>query len=532
MFYPFRFRLPCQKRISFGIGRNRERIFRSPLVASGATRLIMMKEYTKREFLKRLGLGLVSLPFLSCFDEVGDESAQSRKLGAAPDTSTPPDAAELPEVSPDDLLLLERQDERYAAFNQGFNKRIQKLPKYIAVCRTEKGVQYALGRAVAENLPVAIKSGGHSFEGFSSNDGGMVINLSEMKQVEWLSADRVRLGPGCTLKEMQDALFPKKRLIPAGSCGTVGIAGLTLGGGYGFFSRKYGLTCDSLEQLELITSDGIKRTLSGEDSLFRACKGAGNGNFGVVTALTFTCVPMPATFSAHTFKFRNLDAADFDHLLQTWMAIEPELPFSCFSAFILNGRTLTMLFTDFEDDPAFPGLLEPFRNQSDQYTPSLNKPLPVAMRRYYGQEGPLNFKNASAGYYKGYRDLAAVSEALFHKVADNKGMILQINMLGGRISADALKETASYPHRDFPFLGELQAYWEDDSRAGPLISAFENIQNLLAGAGVKAHYRNYPDLNFNNWQEAYYGSYYPQLQALKRQVDPDNLFCYEQSIEG
>lgn len=493
-----------------------------------------MKEYTKREFLKRLGIGLVCLPFLSCFDKVGEEDSRSTKLGAAPNgiTDTGTATAGFPDLTANDVLLLQRQDDRYAAFNQGFNKRIRKFPKYIAVCRTEKGVQYALAKAAAENLPVAIKSGGHSFEGFSTNNGGMVINLTEMKQVEWLSADRVRLGPGCTLKDVQDALFPKKRLIPAGSCGTVGIAGLTLGGGYGFFSRKYGLTCDSLEQLELITADGTKRVLSEEDPLFRACKGAGNGNFGVVTALTFNCVPMPASFSAHTFKFRSLDAGRFDHLLQTWMAVEPELPLSCFSAFVLNGRTLTLLFTDFEDDPALAVLLEPFRSRADQYNPSLNKPVAAAMRRYYGQEGPLSFKNASAGYYKSYRDLAAVSEDLFRKVADSKGLILQINMLGGRIRAEALRETASYPHRDFPFLGELQAYWDDDRNGAHLIGAFAQIQGMLADTGIKAHYRNYPDLNFTNWQEAYYGAHYERLKTLKRQVDPDNLFRYEQSIEG
>lgn len=492
-----------------------------------------MKEYTKREFLKRLGIGLTFLPFLSCFDEAGKEGTSNSKPKTAPGTTTDWEAtSDLPEVSADDVLMLERQDERYTAFNQGFNKRIKKLPKYIAVCRTEKGVQYALAKAAVESLPVAIKSGGHSFEGFSTNDGGMVINLSEMKQVEWLSADRVRLGPGCTLKEIQDALFPKKRLIPAGSCGTVGIAGLTLGGGYGFFSRKYGLTCDSLEQLELITADGEKKSLSEGDALFWACKGAGNGNFGVVTALTFQTSPMPAAFSAHTFKFRNLDAGRFDRLLQSWMALEPRLPLSGFSAFVLNGRTLTLLFTDFEDDPALAVLLEPFRSMADQYTPSLNRSLAEAMRRYYGQEGPLSFKNASAGYYKSYGDLAAVSEDLFHAVVGNKGLILQINMLGGRISAEALKSTASYPHRDFPFLGELQAYWEDDRKGTQPISAFEHIQGMLAGAGVKAHYRNYPDLNFTHWQEAYYGTHYQRLKALKREVDPDNLFRYEQSIEG
>lgn len=176
-----------------------------------------------------MGLGITFLPFISCFNSGDHHSSTDNtndSLSKEPEEKTK-EVREIIEITDNDLILLTRNEVAYARFNEAFNKRIHHLPKYIAVCKTEKGVQYAIQKAKSENLKVAVKSGGHSFEGFSSNDGGMVINLSQMKKVTWLDGQQVLVEPGCLLEEIQDIFFAKKRLLPAGSCGTVGIAGLT-----------------------------------------------------------------------------------------------------------------------------------------------------------------------------------------------------------------------------------------------------------------------------------------------------------------
>lgn len=485
----------------------------------------MSRTYTKREFLKMMGLGLAFLPFMGCFDH--KEGNSSGDAGLQPQDKA---GADLPEVTANDVLLLTRNDEAYASFNQAYNKRIQHFPKHIAVCKTEKGVQYALAKAREEKLKVAVKSGGHSFEGFSSNDGGMVINLSQMKQVEWIDSHTVSIQPGCLLQEVQAALFPKKRLLPAGSCGTVGIGGLTLGGGYGFFSRTYGLTCDSLLQLRMVAADGRIVSTEEEPELLWACKGGGNGNFGVVTSLRFRVYDMPPLFDSYVLKFRNLDAIKFGATLEAWFGVSEQLPPEAFAAYVLNGNTLTVLVTTYGKYPGLEEQLQPLIALADTVKPTPDAPLPAAMKRYYGRKGPIYFKNASAGLYKGKADIWAIKDALFETVTGNKGIVFQVNTLGGKIADAAFEKSSCYPHRSLPYLGELQAYWDQPADEQRLLKAFEAIQSLFRHAGVTAHYRNYPDINFKSWEQAYYGDNYSRLQEVKRRYDPEDIFHYPQSV--
>ncbi len=479
--------------------------------------------YTKREFLKLMGLGLVCLPFISCFDQEREEVVAQ----AAPENTSD---SHTPEISEADLLLLQRNDEAYETYNQGFNKRLHFLPKYIALCYTEKGIQFAVHKAKTEGLPIAVKSGGHSFEGFSSNNGGMVINLSQMKQITWLSDNEVLMEPGVLLQEIHAALFPKNKLLPAGSCGTVGIAGLTLGGGYGFFSRKYGLTCDSLLQVRLIAADGKVYDSNDDKELLWACKGGGNGNFGVVSSFRFKLYEAPKGFSHINLKFRNLDADRCAMLMTQWFALTADLAPEMFSAFVLNGKTLTLLMTTYGASATLEPIFAPLIAAADQVSTKADEPLARSMKRYYGRKGPINFKNASAGLYNGIEDLEDVQHRLFNLVVAHPGMVFQINTLGGHIADPAYETQSAYPHRAYPYLGELQAYWEKDEREPTMLRAFDDIQLLLWQQGIRAHYRNYPDLHFQDWETAYYGQNYDRLQEVKQQYDAEDLFRYPQSI--
>jgi len=486
--------------------------------------------YTKREFLKLLGLTTVMLPFISCYDLASDNKKEGSERNKDEDSKSGDNREADLEVSLADLVLMTRNDQKFEQYNSGFNKRIKKAPQYIAVCKTEKGVQYAVRKAAKEGLEIAVRSGGHSFEGFSSNDGGMVINLSLMKGIKWLDNEEVELGPGWILQEIQDAFFPKGRLLPAGSCGTVGISGLTLGGGYGFFSRKFGLTCDSLLQVKMVAADGKIYDSDQDKKLLWACKGGGNGNFGVITSFKFKTYALPPSFSSYVFKFRNLNMERFKQLLDTWFETSKGLPVEAFSAFVLNGKTLTVLVTNYEVNSGFEGLLNDLMVQADSFSPSRNQAIASAMKKYYGQKGPIFFKNASGGLYRGKEDLDDIKEILFQKVVSKPGLIFQINTLGGNIEKQEWEQNSCYPHRKLPYLSELQAYWSKENQESGFIAVFEEIQSLLKRNGISAHYRNYPDIQFRNWEESYYGGHYKSLQQVKKKYDMEDLFHYEQSI--
>ena len=114
-------------------------------------------------------------------------------------------------LSNNNVTYYKKSDAPYDLLRKGFNKRIEKFPQIIALCSTKEGVAQAVKYAVANKLPIAIKSGGHCMEGFSSNNGGMVINLSLLNKVEWVEDFVVKVGPGCTLANLYNNIVPKQK---------------------------------------------------------------------------------------------------------------------------------------------------------------------------------------------------------------------------------------------------------------------------------------------------------------------------------
>ncbi len=490
---------------------------------------MIQKNFTKREFIKLAGLGSIGFIFWQCYEPKKEESVQEITENSNSDLKPSPN--EKINFTDQDVIFLNRNDEKFDELRKGFNKRFDRLPKIIAICFTAIGVQAAVQKAKTENLKVSVKSGGHSFESFSCGQDNLLVNLSNMNQIKWLDAEKVILQPACLLQEIYADFLPKKRIIPAGSCGTVGIAGLALGGGYGFFSRKYGLTCDNLTRIQMVDGNAKIQDSDENPDLIWACRGGGNGNFGVVTELEFKTHTAPDSFSSYRLKFRNLNVDRFMQLIKAWFSFTSDLRNEAFSAFVLNGKTLTVLITNYQNHSAqFESTFSELKNLADEFKPTYNQNLASALKRYYGRKDPLYFKNASAGLYNGIEDIENILPQVFEKVISKSGMIYQINTLGGEIQNPEFEKDAAYPHRNFPYLSELQSYWDNASQEKSFLDKFEEIQELFHSAGIKAQYRNYPDINFPDWENAYYGKNYAKLQQIKSQLDPEDLFHYEQSV--
>lgn len=485
----------------------------------------------RRRIIKTLVLAGFGIHLIGCSSETETPAKKSPSTKKATPEKVVEEIEEKSESN--NVVYLTKDDEQFGTLATYFNKFTQKNPAIIALVSNTEGVAEAIAYAKELKLPVSVKSGGHSFEQFSSNMGGMVINLSLLNTIEWKENNEVEIGPSCLLKEMYDELLPKKRILPAGSCGTVGVGGLTLGGGYGFFARKYGLTCDNLLGVTFVDGNGKIHQLSGNHELLWALRGGGNGNFGVATSFRFKTHPAPDHFSYTRLKAKSLDKERARTLLKTWFDRAYQLPSHCFSAFVLNGKSLTILITHFESESAeLKEMISALTPLCDSTTSKRNPDLAGALKNYYGIQHPIYFKNASAGYYSTFTDIEGCIDAVLEKVVSTPGLIYQVNTLGGAINSTENKQQSSYPHRSFEYLSELQSYWEEgqDAKRDRYLNEFEAIQHLFYENGNRAQYRNYPSIGFKDWETAYYGENYQRLQELKQKYDQDNTFRYEQSI--
>jgi FAD/FMN-containing dehydrogenase len=189
-------------------------------------------------------------------------------------------------------MVLVPADKDFSEYNRSFNKRTQIAPARV-VAGSAKAVSKKL-RAANNGLSFAVRSGGHSYEGFSQSPD-LVIDVRGMTGIK-LATDKksVSVGSGSSLGSVYKALWPSHLAIPAGSCFPVGVAGHSLGGGFGLLGRPFGLACDSVLSMEVVDASGQIRNVSGQENpdLFWALRGGGNGNFAVVTNFNFRTSPV------------------------------------------------------------------------------------------------------------------------------------------------------------------------------------------------------------------------------------------------
>ncbi|TAG11041.1 MAG: FAD-binding oxidoreductase [Verrucomicrobia bacterium] len=413
-----------------------------------------------------------------------------------------------------------------------FNSRLKPKPTAVMPCLTEDDVISGVHWARKQKKNISIKSGGHCFEGYCMADDTLSLDLSKMNSMSLDPKTQIfTVAPGAKLRQINDFLLAKGRVLPAGSCAGVGIGGLTLGGGYGLLARQYGLTCDQLLGLRMIDAEGIVHQCEGEHELLKACRGGGNGNFGVITQFRFRTQKAPSHLYHRRFKVTGLTPEKAKILLETWFVATELLPRDAFSAFVLNGKCLTILLThtNLKSQGTITAMMKPLEKLVSKTTRYYAPLYPAAIKTYYGRSGPLPFKNACAGMLQGFAEIKDIAESLARHVAKTPGVIWQVNTLGGAIQDPAFAAASVFAHRDCSYMSEIQGYW-DDAAGEPIVTkAVDAIQAQLAQHGITRHYCNYPDNNFTNPQTAYFGNL-DFLQKIKRQFDPTDLFHHPQGV--
>jgi FAD/FMN-containing dehydrogenase len=221
----------------------------------------------RRSFLRRLLLA-VGLSLLPSLFRTSSATA-----------ALPP----LPKLPKNEALLLTPADQRFWRYSAAYNRRTMVQPKLRAVCKTPTSISVMVKWLRSHQLPFAVRSGGHSFEGLSESYS-VVVDLRKLDRVEMdVVRQTVSVGAGASLGALYRALASSGYALPAGSCLTVGVAGHALGGGYGLLSRNYGLLCDSLHSLKLVGPDGrlVEADANKNSDLFWASRGGGGGSFGI-----------------------------------------------------------------------------------------------------------------------------------------------------------------------------------------------------------------------------------------------------------
>ncbi len=450
----------------------------------------------------------------------------------------------------------------YTTALQLFDPRFDGIkPAAIAYCVSPADVQQCLNFVRTFALSFAPRSGGHSYAGYSTSTG-LVIDVTRMNTIKVdTSSGMATIGAGARLIDIYAALSQYNLALPGGSCPTVGIAGLTLGGGVGVLGRKFGLTCDTLRSAQIVVADGRLLTCDAttNSDLFWALRGGGGGNFGVVTSFTFQAQPI-SSLSLFTLYWPWSQAANVVDAWQNWA---PQAPDELWSNCVLEATSdknagpvvlangvyvgdvsalntlLQQLINRVGAAPSSrfasnSGLLDTMmveagcygKTVSECHLPSQN-PQGQLQRTAYG---------AKADFFNSLLPRQAIN-SLVNAIAQRQASTLGeggigLDAFGGAINRVAADATA-FVHRDALFGAQYTANWNAGdppsivaANTSWLSSTWQSMRPYASGFA----YQNYIDPNLANWQQAYYGANLPRLQQIKATYDPNNLFHFAQSI--
>ncbi|MFD8596652.1 FAD-binding oxidoreductase [Kitasatospora sp. NPDC059646] len=447
-------------------------------------------------------------------------------------------------------------DGAYEVARLPYNSRFDIRPQAVVLARRIEDVQQTLAFARRYRLPLAPRSGTHCYGGWSTSPG-ITLDLSALNTVTTegsAATGTATVGGGALLIDVYDALLAEDRSIPAGSCPTVGIAGLTLGGGIGSVCRAYGLTCDRLASAVVVTADGRIRECSAErePELFWALRGGGGGNFGVVTGFTFRTHPTTAITTA-SLEWNWRDAERVLDAWQRWAPDRPDEVWSCLgldaggtagctvqahlyvlgqrldvaeqlvaavgvppveqSNRVVSYREMIMSMT------GIPGSVAQLRLTGRGPDAVIERPPFVATSHFFPVHLP------PAGVH------ALVASVTRRAAAGGTGYVLLDSLRGavGRVPRDA----TAFAHRDALFSAQYHCTYDPGTPTAVLDDAARWLRELRRTmrpwAGDRA-YVNYADPQLTDHARAYYGANLPRLAAAKAAYDPDGLFDFPHAV--
>jgi FAD/FMN-containing dehydrogenase len=424
-----------------------------------------------------------------------------------------------------------------------WNAMIDKKPGIVVRCVGASDVISAVKFAREENLLIAVRSGGHNIAGNAVCDGGLLIDLSLMKSVHVDAASATaRVEPGATLADFDKEAQAFGLVTPLGINSTTGVAGLTLGGGFGWTTRKFGLTVDNLVSADVVTADAklVRASAKEHGDLFWALRGGG-GNFGIVTAFEFNLHKLgPEVLSGlivHPLEkasellpaFRRI-ANEAPDELTIWAVMRkaPPLPFlptewhgkevlifaACYSGDINDGEKAVAALRALGKPIADVISPHPFTGWQAAFDPLLTP----GARNYWKSHDFIDLPDAAIK--------AIINAAGSLPSPECEVFIAHVGGAMARVPANA----TAWPNRDAHFIMNAHTRWRDSSQDKTCIAWARQLFEATAPFASGSVYINFMPDDENDRVQKAYGPNYRRLAEIKRRYDPNNLFRVNQNI--
>ncbi len=442
--------------------------------------------------------------------------------------------------------ILEPEDPAYDSGREVWNGMIDKHPALIARCTTVDDVVAAVRFAREKDVLLAVRGGGHNVAGTAVCNGGLVIDLSEMHEVQVDAVERtVRVQGGATWADVDSETQKVELATPGGVVSDTGVAGLTLSGGIGHLRRKYGLTCDNLRAVEIVTADGKQLTASPtkHSDLFWALKGGG-GNFGVGTAFEFDCYPLGPEVAMSLVFYPGETLPDVLRQFRLYAQSAPaevstlifagELPDEeLFEAPVVHEQKFAIMacYAGPADDGK--GALAPLRSFAEPIADFSDTMSYTELQQLLDEEYPTGMRYYWKSLYLDRLSDDAVDRIVhWTHCAPSALTTVDIWHLGGAI-ADVSPEESAFAARQAPFLLGIEANWEDphqdDANVAWARECFEDMKAFSDGR----EYLNFPGFLEGGEHTLHkaFGDNYTRLEQVKAAYDPENLFQVNQNIE-
>ena len=440
--------------------------------------------------------------------------------------------------------VVRQGDAGYEAARIGYDRLFSHHPQAVVFCEDTQDAVNALTWARHNDIPVRVRSGRHCLEGWSAIDDGLVIDVSRMKSAN-IDADSktATVGAGLNQLEAVTALGKAGFAAPTGTEGTVGLVGATLGGGFGLLTRNFGMASDNLVAAEVVVASaagGAEAVVADEENnsdLLWALRGAGNGNFGIVTSLTYKIHPLTQTIYV-VAMWPGLD--DLPEVFDVWQRSAPYVDNRLTSQLEIHRdetQLIALLAGGSEAEALW--ILEPML--------SVGKP-DVATRdaswadNYAGFQIPANEEAANWKFVSQFISDPLPSDAVgligsFMSKAPTSDCNYFTNAFGGAVKASEPSGGSAFAHRDALFYAEPGAGW--GTRGGvpaPADPLTAECLDWVAEFGealspyVDGAYVNVPNAGMPGWETAYWGPNVDRLRLIKAKYDPENVFSFEQSV--
>jgi FAD/FMN-containing dehydrogenase len=426
--------------------------------------------------------------------------------------------------------LLKRGTASYESARLIFNSRYDGVrPLAVAEVASAADVRACLQWAAAEGVPLRLRSGGHSYAGASTGSGALVVDVGRLRGIRLEADGTAVVGAGARLIDVYAALAARGRTVPAGSCPSVGIAGLALGGGHGLAVRRYGLLCDSLTGAEVLLPSGRALSVSRrrEPDLLWALRGVGGGNLAVVTAFRLRTSPAPRV-SRYRVAWPWSSAADALEAWQEWLrGLTPAVGSSICS---LSQGSIAVFGQAFLGEDEVRARLAPLLASAPGGRLTTRSDTYLQMQRYWaGCRGrsiadcrvPEHRDRFAAGSVYLRRPLSRAGVLALVALADRGVGAILLDAYGGateRLGA----EDAAFAHRHALASIQILAYWTEGAGAAQRAWVRQTRAQLRRFGGQGA-YVNYIEAPYPGWQQDAYGRSLGRLRALVRRYDPQGL---------